>query len=104
MAVARVLAEADVADDQQFRVGVLQTADRLLDDAVAGLGAAAALVLVRREPEEQHGRDLEGPQATAPPRPSASSPRRSWPGIAAIGLPPAEAGIDEQRVDKVTGA
>ena len=38
MAVVGVLAEADVADDAEVGVGVLEGAHRLLDDAVGGVG------------------------------------------------------------------
>ena len=57
VAVARVLAQAHVGDHQQVRDGVLHRADRLLHDAVLGVGLRAARVLVGGHAEQQHGRD-----------------------------------------------
>ena len=57
VAVARVLAEAHVGDDEQVGHGVLHRAHRLLHDAVLGVGLGAARVLLLRDAEQQHGRD-----------------------------------------------
>src|SRR5205809_361452 len=55
--VAGVLAEAHVGDDEQIRHGVLHGADRLLDDAVVGVGFRPAGVLVVGQAEHQHRGD-----------------------------------------------
>ena len=60
MAVARVLAEADVGHHEEIGDGLLHRAYRLLDDAVLRVGLGAARVLLRGQAEEQHGRDAHG--------------------------------------------
>ena len=59
VAVARVLAQAEVGDHQQVGVLGLDRARGELDDALVVPRARALLVLARREPEQQHGRDPE---------------------------------------------
>ena len=58
--VRGVLAEADVGDHDDLRVGLLQRPDRHLDDALVVVGLRADLVLARRDAEEQHGADTGG--------------------------------------------
>jgi hypothetical protein len=58
--VARVLAQADVGDDQQVGVRGLESAYRQLDDTVVVPGARTLLVLLGRDAEQQHRRDAEG--------------------------------------------
>ncbi len=60
VAVIRVLAEADVGDDDEIRARVLEAADRLLDDAVLREALEAQRVLRRRDSEEQHCLETEG--------------------------------------------
>src|SRR5437763_1654802 len=57
VAVARVLAEADVGDDEQVRHRVLHGAYGLLHDAVIGVGLGATRILLRGNTEEQHAGD-----------------------------------------------
>ena len=52
MAVARILAEADVGDDGQVRHLVLDGLDRMLHDPLVGVAFAADLVLVLGNAEE----------------------------------------------------
>ena len=65
MAVARVLAEAHVGDDEEVGNRVLHGADRLLDDAVLGVRLAAAGVLFCGQAEEEHGGDAHGRRVLA---------------------------------------
>src|SRR3989441_1143875 len=57
VAVARVLAQAHVGDDEEVGHRVLHGAHRLLDDAVVGVRLRAARVLLRRDAEEKHAGD-----------------------------------------------
>jgi hypothetical protein len=57
--VARVLAQAQVADHEQLRMRRLDGTRGELDDPFVVPGAGALLVLGGGEPEEQHGRDAE---------------------------------------------
>ena len=59
VAVARVLAQAQVGDHQQVRVGGLDRARGELDDPLVVPGAAALLVLGRGQAEQQHRGDPE---------------------------------------------
>jgi hypothetical protein len=59
VAVARVLAQAQVRDDQDVGVGVLDRPRGELDRALVVPGARALLVLVRGDAEEQDGRDAQ---------------------------------------------
>ena len=59
VAVARVLAQAHVGDDEHVGVGLLDRARGELDDALVVPGARALLVLVRGDAEEQHGGDAQ---------------------------------------------
>ncbi len=59
MAVARVLAEADVGDHDEVGARGLERPGGLLDDAVLCVALGAELVLLGRDPEEQHGPDAE---------------------------------------------
>ena len=59
VAVRHVLAEADVGDHDQRRLGLLERAHRELDDALGVVGAGGGVVLVGRDPEQQHGGDPE---------------------------------------------
>ena len=52
MAVAGVFAQADVGDDEQFRIGLLEAGHGLLHDAVGGVGPAADRVFFLRQPEK----------------------------------------------------
>jgi hypothetical protein len=61
VAVARVLAEADVRHEDEVGHGDAQRADAALDDAVVVVRARGELVLLRRDPEEQDGREPEAP-------------------------------------------
>jgi hypothetical protein len=58
--VARVLAEADIGHHEKIGDGLLHRAYGLLDDAVLGVGLAAARVLLRGQAEEQHRGDAHG--------------------------------------------
>ena len=60
VAVRGVLAEADVGDHGQVRVGLLQRPDGHLDDALVVVGARARLVLVGGDAEEQDRADAGG--------------------------------------------
>ena len=82
VAVARVLAQAHVGDDEQVGVGVLDRARGELDDALVVPGARALLVLVGGDAEQQHGGDAERVRPRRPPRRRAAIDRRSTPGIA----------------------
>jgi hypothetical protein len=57
--MARVLAQAHVGDDEQVRVGLLDRARGELDHALVVPGSRALVVLVRRDAEEQHGRQAQ---------------------------------------------
>ena len=59
VAVARVLAQAEVGDHEQVRVRGLDRARGELDHALVVVGAGAELVLGGREAEQQHGGDPE---------------------------------------------
>ena len=59
VAVAGVLAEADVGDDEERGVGLLEGAHRLLDDAVGRVGLTGLLVLRRGYAEEEDGGNAE---------------------------------------------
>ena len=59
VAVRRVFAQADVGDQQQLRKARPQRAERLLDDAVVDPGAGALVVLLLRDPEQDHGADAD---------------------------------------------
>ena len=59
VAVARVLAQAQVGDHEQLGMGLLDRARGELDDPLVVPGARALLVLGGREPEQQHGGDPE---------------------------------------------
>ena len=59
VAVARVLAQAQVGDHEQVGVGALDRARRELDDALVVPRARALLVLGRRQAEQQHRGDAE---------------------------------------------
>ncbi len=60
VAVAGVLAVADVGDDDEFGVGGFDGADGLLDDAVVVVRAGGLLVLVLGDAEEDDAADAEG--------------------------------------------
>ena len=60
VAVRGVLAEADVGDHGQVRVGLLQRAHRHLHDALVVVGAGAGLVLGGGDAEEQERADPGG--------------------------------------------
>ena len=62
VAVARVLAEADVGDHEQLRDGGLERPDRQLDRPVLVPGARPGFVLLGRQPEQEHGGHSEGRQ------------------------------------------
>jgi hypothetical protein len=55
--VRGVFAEADVREEDEPRHPFAERAQRLLDDPVVVVGARAGLVLLLRDPEEDHGRD-----------------------------------------------
>jgi hypothetical protein len=57
VAVGRVLAEADVREEDELREAWPQRAQRLLDDAVVLPRAGRLVVLVSRDAEEQEGAD-----------------------------------------------
>jgi hypothetical protein len=57
VAVARVLAQAKIGDHDQVGVRLLDRSGRELDDALVVPGAGALLVLARRKPEQEDGRD-----------------------------------------------
>ena len=59
VAVARVLAEADVGDERQAGHLGTEGPKRALDDPVGLPGARAFLVLLLRDPEEEHGAHSE---------------------------------------------
>ncbi len=59
VAVAGVLAAADVGDQQQIGVALAQPAERALHDAVLGEVLGPDVVLRGREPEENDRRDAE---------------------------------------------
>ena len=59
MAVVSVLTEADIGDDDQFRLAVFDGFDRPLDDAVAGIGAGGQLILLVGNTEQQNRRYAE---------------------------------------------
>ena len=59
MAVAGVLAVADVGHDQQFRNLAAQCPDSLLHDAVIVVGAGGDFVLRFRQSEEDYAADAE---------------------------------------------
>ena len=59
VAVRGVLAQADVGDDEQVGVRLLDRARGELDDALVVVGARALLVLLGRDAEQQHRRDAE---------------------------------------------
>ena len=59
VAVAGVLAHADVADDDQPGLGLLDGADSLLDYAVFGVRPGAHIVLDARDAEQQDGGDAQ---------------------------------------------
>ena len=73
VAVARVLAQAQVGDHQQVRVRGLDRARGELDDALVVPRAGALLVLVRRQAEQQHARDARARRPRRPPRPRRRS-------------------------------
>src|SRR5438105_1048875 len=57
VAVAGVLAEADVGDHEQVGHGVLHGPHRLLHDAVLRVGLRPAWILLRGDAEQQHARN-----------------------------------------------
>ena len=59
MTVRRVLAQADVGQQQQLGKARPQLAQRLLHDAVVDPRAGALVVLLLGDPEEDHGADAE---------------------------------------------
>ena len=104
VAVARVLAEAHVGDDEQVGVRVLDRARGELDDALVVPRPGALLVLVRRDAEQRAPR--AGRSAARLARLAhglVEIDSRSTPGIASIGLRPLEAGLDEHRQHEVGG-
>ena len=52
-----VLAHADIADDREFRLSLLDDPDRLLHDAVRRIALRPNFVLVRGNAEHKHGGD-----------------------------------------------
>src|SRR6185312_2130076 len=62
MPVTRVFTKTNVANHEEVWGGVLQAADRILDDAVFRPRAAALLVLCLGKPEEEDRRDRKGVQ------------------------------------------
>ncbi len=73
VAVGGVLAEAGVGDHDEVGVRLLQRPDRHLHDALVVVGAGAGLVLVRRDPEQDHRRHAGGVRPRRPPRPGPRS-------------------------------
>ena len=73
VAVRGVLAEADVGDHGQLRMGLLQRPHRHLDDALVVVGARPGLVLVGGDAEEQHGADSRLWRSRPPRRPARRS-------------------------------
>ena len=59
MAVRRVLAEADVREEDEVGRPLRERPERLLHDAVLVPGAGGGLVLLLRDPEEKDGADAE---------------------------------------------
>ena len=59
VAVRGVLAEADVGDEHELGLLGPERAQGPLDDPVVGPGARALLVLLLRDPEQEHGLDPE---------------------------------------------
>ena len=68
VAVARVLAQAQVGDHQQVGMGGLDRARGELDHALVVPRARALLVLVGRQAEQQHAGDAERGARCPPPR------------------------------------
>ena len=54
MPVRGVFAEAHVGDEHEIRVALPERAQSLLDDPVRGIGARAFIVLLFRDPEQDH--------------------------------------------------
>ena len=101
VAVVGVLAQADVGDDEQLGVRVLDRARRELDDALVVVGAGALGVLARRgcRTAARAGR----PSACASPASStaAEMTAASTPGIASIGVAAPRPCLHEQRQHEV---
>ena len=68
VAVARVLAQAQVGDHEQLGMGGLDRARGELDHALVVPCAGALLVLVGGQPEQQHAGDAERRRRSPPPR------------------------------------
>ena len=81
VAVRGVLAEADVGDHGQVGVGLLQRPHRHLHDALVVVGAAAGLVLGRRDAEEEQRADAERSAISVASATSSEIEKRSMPGI-----------------------
>ena len=97
MAVRRVLAETDVGEQQQLREPRPQLAKRALHDSVVVPGAGALLVLLVRDPEEDHRGDAEALELLDFPREVVdreAAHRRQLRVRARVGA-------DEERLDEV---
>jgi len=100
MAVARVFAEADIADDEDVGVGVLEAAYGLLDDAIGRPGTAALFVLGGREAEEEDCRELQSGQGFGFGGDGIEA-ETVLPGHGGDGRTTLQTGFDEERVDEV---
>ena len=101
VAVRGVLAQAEVGDDQQVRVGGLDRARGELDHALVVPRARALLVLAR--PGRPNSSTAGMPSACAIPASSTAPSIETWsmPGISAIGVRLRAGRHDEHRVDEV---
>ena len=102
MAVARVLAQAQVGDDEHVGVGILDRARGELDGALVVPGARALLVLVGGDAEEQDGGDAQR-VGLARLGDGARDREPVDAGHGADGSAPIEPLLDEEREDEVAG-
>ena len=101
--VRHVLAEADVAHDEQVGDGGLDGAGGLLHDAVFGPGSGGNLVLGLRQAEENDGGDAEGVDLAAFLDRLIDGEVEDA-GHGADRLADALAGTDEERIDEPGGS
>ena len=86
VAVAGVLAQADVGDEHELlcRAGLFQRAKSLLHDAIVGPGAGGLLVFRFRQAEEKQAADAELAASSAS-RTASSTERLKTPGMEPTG-------------------
>ena len=101
MAVAHVFAEANIGDHEQLGAFGLDRANRLLHDAIFGVGAGSRFILFRRNAEKKDGLQAGGLRRGQPLRRSRSGASWSTPGMLLIGAAGADFLVHEKREDEI---